>query len=345
MILCERIGSGKEEAEALAAVEKASAQRATHVSSIEIGGVNSLLPLLAAAQAKLPVVDADGMGRAFPRVPMYLPFAAGGDSACAVAPVALTNCDGSVHMLYGPEAYQDGKAWNAANVVGPVRSAFDIETAARSSVPALGGVCGIALPPLTGVQARKLLVSGTYTHAFELGRAILKARESGSCPVAAAVEVGGGRVVFRGTVCKPPEMSDGSSGFSAGNVQLSGVGEYEGQVCKLFFQNEFVLAQRVLEEGDGDSKDSSLLAPSSAGSSAGSGEATAATSGKHRLAAAPQLICLVDRETARPIFVDEVKEGFGLRVAVLELPLPKKWYEFPEALKLVQLSQFGVGAE
>ena len=37
---------------------------------IEAGGVNSLLPLALAARLGLPVIDADGMGRAFPELQM-----------------------------------------------------------------------------------------------------------------------------------------------------------------------------------------------------------------------------------------------------------------------------------
>lgn len=36
--------------------------------SAEIGGMNSIEPLLVGANMKLPVLDADGMGRAFPEL-------------------------------------------------------------------------------------------------------------------------------------------------------------------------------------------------------------------------------------------------------------------------------------
>src|SRR5262249_34233940 len=37
---------------------------------IEIGGCNALLPIVMAARLGLPLVDADGMGRAFPEIQM-----------------------------------------------------------------------------------------------------------------------------------------------------------------------------------------------------------------------------------------------------------------------------------
>ena len=45
--------------------------------SAEIGGANSIVPLVVAAKLGLPVVDADGMGRAFPELQMFLPFVYG----------------------------------------------------------------------------------------------------------------------------------------------------------------------------------------------------------------------------------------------------------------------------
>ena len=51
---------------ALRAIEDFTGEMATALISNEIGGSNSVEPLIAAAMAGLPVVDADGMGRAFP---------------------------------------------------------------------------------------------------------------------------------------------------------------------------------------------------------------------------------------------------------------------------------------
>jgi DUF917 family protein len=38
--------------------------------SVEAGGINSCIPVYAAARLGVPLVDADGMGRAFPEIPM-----------------------------------------------------------------------------------------------------------------------------------------------------------------------------------------------------------------------------------------------------------------------------------
>ena len=46
----------------------AAAGRIVAVTSAEIGGMNSMEPLSVGAQEDLPVLDADGMGRAFPEL-------------------------------------------------------------------------------------------------------------------------------------------------------------------------------------------------------------------------------------------------------------------------------------
>ena len=45
-------------------------RKLTGLMCAEVGGFNSFEPLVAGARANLPVLDADGMGRAFPELPV-----------------------------------------------------------------------------------------------------------------------------------------------------------------------------------------------------------------------------------------------------------------------------------
>ncbi len=57
---------------ALETLQRHTHQPAAAVMSFEIGGFNALEPLVVGAQAGLPVVDADQMGRAFPQLQVRL---------------------------------------------------------------------------------------------------------------------------------------------------------------------------------------------------------------------------------------------------------------------------------
>ena len=66
----ERIGRGDECLQAMRALERHLGRRFTHVIPGEIGGSNSMRPMIVAAQTGVPVIDGDGMGRAFPELQM-----------------------------------------------------------------------------------------------------------------------------------------------------------------------------------------------------------------------------------------------------------------------------------
>ena len=66
----EKIEEGDEGVRALKAMEAQLGRKIDAVIADEIGGGNGLAPMTTAAKLGLPVVDADGMGRAFPEVQM-----------------------------------------------------------------------------------------------------------------------------------------------------------------------------------------------------------------------------------------------------------------------------------
>ncbi|MEM8727038.1 MAG: DUF917 domain-containing protein, partial [Pseudomonadota bacterium] len=66
----ELLPSDEEALIALEAFEKQMGRKLDAVVSFEIGGGNSLIPIMAAASRGIPVVDGDGMGRALPEAQM-----------------------------------------------------------------------------------------------------------------------------------------------------------------------------------------------------------------------------------------------------------------------------------
>ena len=88
----EKIKQGQECLRALRGVEEAAGVRVSALISAEIGGSNSIEPVLTAAYAGLPVLDGDGMGRAFPEVQMSTFFIYGLDPS----PGAIADDKGNV---------------------------------------------------------------------------------------------------------------------------------------------------------------------------------------------------------------------------------------------------------
>ena len=73
----EKLGSGREGAALAAAVRRWFDAPVAAVMAGEIGGGNGVLPVAVAAELRVPLVDADGMGRAFPEGPQVAMHVAG----------------------------------------------------------------------------------------------------------------------------------------------------------------------------------------------------------------------------------------------------------------------------
>ena len=69
-VFVEKVPNGPTTLHALREVEKIIGKKFNAIMPIEAGGVNATLPLVVSALSGLPVIDADGMGRAFPELQM-----------------------------------------------------------------------------------------------------------------------------------------------------------------------------------------------------------------------------------------------------------------------------------
>jgi DUF917 family protein len=191
----------------------------THIACAEAGGVNSLIPVVAAAQLGLPLVDADGMGRAFPELQMVLP------------------------TLYGIRATPMSIADEKGNrgVLDTVDNRW-AERLARSATIDMGCSAMISNYAMSGSQARESLVPGTLSLCAELGALVRVARSELADPVSRVVERLGGRKLFSGKVVDVARRT--VTGFARGEARLSGMDGDEGAELVLRFQNEHLVAER-----------------------------------------------------------------------------------------------------
>src|SRR5690606_28186406 len=70
LVLTEKPPGGNEVFESLKAISNYLGQKVNAIIPAEAGGVNTIIPLAVAGALGLPVIDADGMGRAFPELHM-----------------------------------------------------------------------------------------------------------------------------------------------------------------------------------------------------------------------------------------------------------------------------------
>lgn len=284
----EKLPSGKEAIAGLRRLEQILGRRADAVMPIEIGGSNGLAPLIAAAELGVPVVDADGMGRAFPESQMAI-FNIHGLSAC---PAVITSSCGALSVIETPSNQRH-------------------ERIARAVSVAVGGIAHMVEYPLTGKQAKQHAVPGSISTAIAIGAAIRQARAAGGDPFAAlfvALRKSGlypyAGVLFDGKIVDLElETRDG---FSVGRVVIE---SFDGKSrMDLEFQNENLVAKR-----DG------IVC-----------------------ALVPDILTVMDRETAASITTERLK--YGQRVKVVGAAAPEVLRE-PRALSFVGPAAFGIGAD
>src|SRR3954466_6614123 len=163
----ERIGRGDECLLAMRALERHLGRRFTHVIPGEIGGSNSMRPMIVAAQTGLPVIDGDGMGRAFPELQMDT------FSIYGVAPTPGTLADPRGHEV----------------IFDRISEAVTLERYARAVTIQMGGAAGYAFPPMIAGEVRRTAIPGTVSLAIAIGHAVLAARAALASPVDAALSV------------------------------------------------------------------------------------------------------------------------------------------------------------
>ncbi len=105
-------------------------RKITHLVSFEVGGANSVIPLIPAAAKNIPLIDGDGMGRALPEAQM-MTFAIEG--VCPSPAVSVDYTGGSVYF--------------------DTRDTLHYERQVRNIAMAMGGMIFTAEHPMTGIEA------------------------------------------------------------------------------------------------------------------------------------------------------------------------------------------------
>ncbi len=190
----------------------------------EIGGFNGLVPLIAAGLTGLPVVDGDGMGRAFPRSDQVT-FAIYGHSA---TPTVISG--------------EHGEA-----VVIEAGACDRVEMLVRALSVAMGSKCFAVDYPLNGRDIRAHAVPKTLSLARGVGVALRSAAADNDDPFGAfhaalrdTWQINS-KLLIEGVVKERRHDTDG--GFDRGSTTIAQAGN-DGRMLRLDFQNEFLVAWR-----------------------------------------------------------------------------------------------------
>ena len=210
----EKIEEGGECYRAMRAVEDTLGVKMAALISAEIGGANAMEPVITAAQAGLPVIDGDGMGRAFPEVQMTTFFIYG----AAAAPAAIADDKGNVVVF---KAVQD---------------MFWLERFARDTSVAMGAAAGLAIAPMRMDFVRRTAVPGTVSQAIGIGRTVLDARVRRLNVVERVLATTGATLFFTGKITDIRRELTG--GFARGEARIAGMGDWAGHEGRIAIQNE-----------------------------------------------------------------------------------------------------------
>jgi len=186
---------------------------------MEAGGFNSLLPVSAAASMGLPLVDVDGMGRAFPELQMVT-FTIGGISA---SPMALADEKGN-------------------SVIFNTISNKWTEELARAVTMSCGGSVSVTLYPMNGKQVKEFGVKGIVTKSENLGKTIRTLKTHGTKETLKVfLEKTEGYALFEGKITDVRRETNGA--FNLGTIELEGIENYTGKKAQVEFQNENLLCR------------------------------------------------------------------------------------------------------
>ncbi|GAA0825583.1 DUF917 domain-containing protein [Marinomonas arenicola] len=235
-VAIEKLNSQNQMLVAFEAMEKEMGGSIAATFPIEIGGGNSLIPILVAASKGIPVIDCDAMGRAFPESQMVTFYL----DDLPSAPNTLADEKGNVVTLQ------------------PIDGLW-AEHFARAITEKMGGSAAICDYPMLGVNLKQSALGGTLTKSIKIGKAIREANETGQNATQAVLDIVGGHRVISGKITDIERNTGG--GFVTGNVVIeplkSPSTQEAGSVC-VHFQNELLLAHKGRSAAD--INDENLLA-------------------------------------------------------------------------------------
>lgn len=285
----EKVMTGYETIDALREIESILGIQASGLTTLEIGGLNALTPIFTAIKTGLPIIDCDGMGRAFPQLQMTSFHAFEVPASPFVFCRDTGHCEHLVHA-----------------------TSWQIEEALRSRVLMMGGWAVFAGFSMQAKRLKETAFHRSYSVCMGLGEA--------------ALEAGGDihrffkdmvRTCQSSLYGKPLKLIEGKvvdlhreirDGLLSGQLTVQGTGIHISEQVEVSFLTEFTQVKR----------------------------------GAQHLVTVPDLICILDADTAEPIMIEDLENHH--KVWVVAIPCPYLM-RHPKMLEVVGPASFGLACE
>jgi DUF917 family protein len=221
--------SGSEFAMAIRQIEKLTDTRFGAVYPLAAATVSALVPVVAASQLGVPLIDADGMGRTFALIHHTSMYLAG------VSPTPL--------VAQGPT----GESVLVQTPTGP-----RADRLLRGNVDALGGWAALASYPTTVGVLRRAALPGTLSRLINVGRVLLQYSDPDQLLVRLAAiigcrRIGRGRIVELEHLSRPTDWTIPAHPSSLVLEEIGGRGrqlrlELRSEIVAVFADGELVAA-------------------------------------------------------------------------------------------------------
>ncbi|MFK7878155.1 DUF917 domain-containing protein [Roseobacter sp.] len=223
-VFVEKLPNAQATITAMRKIEKEVGRKFNAIIPLEAGGINATLPLVVAAQTGLPVIDGDGMGRAFPEFQM------------------------TTFNIYGVKCSPFVMADDFENTIMlETDNALRTEVYGRAVCVKMGGIAQVASYAMTGEEVRRTCVPRTVSLAVDIGKTVRELRVAGQEDIcegladyfATSNPPRFSRVLFDGKV--QDVIRGTEDGWTVGNVTLSSGDERDEMF--ITFRNEYSQAK------------------------------------------------------------------------------------------------------
>lgn len=237
--------------------ERYTGKKVDIIVPLEVGGSNMPVPIAVGKKLDKIIVDGDYAGRAIPEI-----F--------------------QISLMLEDIPFYPGTVVDKFGNIVILKETVNIAIAERMgkyiSQVAVGST-GMAGFPINGKQLKRLLVRGSVSKAFELGKKLDEVREN-KIELNIAMKKFGGTSIFKGQVVN--KVAKEWEGYYTGDYILKGIDKWSGDQLKIFFRNE----NHIAWEND------------------------------RCIASSPDIICCLESKTIKPMRNNAIETGMILEVYV-----------------------------